>query len=115
MTIRNPIRTLSPEVARKIAAGEVIERPASVVRELLDNSVDSGASLVSLSVRRPVAIGMLVVATKADRLPRNALRATLEGLPQEFGVDRIARFSARTGEGRDELWREIRSACQPET
>jgi GTP-binding protein len=54
---------------------------------------------------------LLVVATKADRLPRNALRATLEGLRQEFGVDRMARFSARTGEGRDELWREIRSAC----
>jgi GTP-binding protein len=54
---------------------------------------------------------LLVVATKADRLPRNALHATLEGLQQEFGVDRVARFSARTGEGRDELWREIRSAC----
>lgn len=57
----------------------------------------------------------LVVATKADRLPRNTLPAALEGLQQEFGVDRIARFSARTGEGRDELWREIRSACQQET
>ncbi len=53
----------------------------------------------------------LVVATKADRLPRNTLRAALEGLQQEFGVDRITRFSARTGEGRDELWQEIRSAC----
>jgi GTP-binding protein len=58
---------------------------------------------------------LLLVATKADRLPRNALRATLEGLQQEFGVERIARFSARTGEGRDELWREIHSACQQET
>jgi len=54
----------------------------------------------------------LVVATKADRLPRNTLRTALEGLQQEFGVDRITRFSARTGEGRDELWREIRSACR---
>ncbi|HVP51724.1 MAG TPA: ribosome biogenesis GTP-binding protein YihA/YsxC [Terriglobales bacterium] len=54
---------------------------------------------------------LLVVATKADRLSGNTLRTALEGLQQVFGVDRIARFSARTGEGRDELWREIRDAC----
>jgi len=58
---------------------------------------------------------LLVVATKADRLSGNTLRAAVEKLRQEFGVDRIARFSARTGEGRDELWREIRSACRQET
>jgi GTP-binding protein len=57
----------------------------------------------------------LVVATKADRLSGNTLRTALEGLQQEFGVERIARFSARTGDGRDELWREIRSACGNET
>jgi GTP-binding protein EngB required for normal cell division len=58
---------------------------------------------------------LLVVATKADRLSGNTLRAALERLQQEFGVDRIARFSARTGDGRDELWREIRSACQDQS
>jgi len=45
-----PIRELAPEVARKIAAGEVIDRPAAVVRELLDNAIDSGASRVSLEI-----------------------------------------------------------------
>ena len=53
---------------------------------------------------------LVVVATKADRLSGNTLRTALEGLQREFGLDRIARFSARTGEGRDELWREIHSA-----
>ena len=53
----------------------------------------------------------LVVATKADRLSGNALHRALAGLQEELGVERIARFSARTGDGRDELWREIRSAC----
>jgi len=58
---------------------------------------------------------LLLVATKADRLSGNALRTALEGLQREFGVERIARFSARTGDGRDELWRAIRSACGAET
>lgn len=48
--VYNPIQILPAETALKIAAGEVIEKPASVVRELLDNSIDSGASKISLEV-----------------------------------------------------------------
>lgn len=44
------IKFLAPEEARKIAAGEVIDRPAALVREFIDNALDSGAKLVEASI-----------------------------------------------------------------
>jgi len=48
--ILRSIRVLAPEVAARIAAGEVVERPVSVVRELLDNAIDAGATRITVEI-----------------------------------------------------------------
>lgn len=60
------------------------------------------------SIGRP----FLMVGTKADKLSGNTLRKSMDAFAQHLPGLRIVPFSARTGTGRDELWREIRSAVQ---
>lgn len=49
--MRRPVRVLREDVARRIAAGEVIDRPAAMVRELMDNAVDSGAGRITVEIK----------------------------------------------------------------
>lgn len=48
----NPIRILDPTVAQRIAAGEVIDRPQAIIRELLDNAIDAGATAIDVYIKQ---------------------------------------------------------------
>jgi DNA mismatch repair protein MutL len=73
----NTIRILPEKVASQIAAGEVIERPASVVRELIDNSIDANADRISVEIDRG-GKGLIKVTDNGFGMGRDDLLLCLE-------------------------------------
>jgi DNA mismatch repair protein MutL len=71
-TLRRAVKVLKDPVARRIAAGEVIDRPASVVRELLDNAIDAGSTEISVYIEEG-GIGRIRVVDNGCGMTRDDL------------------------------------------
>lgn len=119
------IRVLSPTTINRIAAGEVIERPAAVVRELIDNAIDAGATQIDVEIdaggKRHISVRDNGIGISKAELPLAIQRHATSKLPEENldsiqylgfrgealpSIGAVARLSITSGKKDSETWRQ---------
>ena len=93
------IKQLDPHVADLIAAGEVVERPASVVKELMENAIDAGASAITVEIARG-GMSLIRVADNgcgipADQAATAFLRHATSKISSEYDLEAIGTLGFR--------------------
>ena len=88
------INVLEPEIANLIAAGEAVDRPASVIKELLENAIDSGATIITTEIQRGGVTYM--------RVTDNGCGITFDDLPKT--ILRHATSKIKTAEDLNSIW-----------
>ena len=93
------IRVLEKQVAELIAAGEVVDRPSSVIKELVENAVDAGATVITVEIRRGGIAFMRVTdngcGIAAEDVPTAFLRHATSKVNQEDDLNSIATLGFR--------------------
>ncbi len=93
------INVLTREVSELIAAGEVIERPSSVIKELLENSIDSGANVITIEIKNGGRTYMRVTdngcGISSDDIPTAFLRHATSKITSKDDLDKILTLGFR--------------------
>ena len=93
------IKLLSKEVSELIAAGEVIDRPASVAKELLENAVDAGANVITIEIKNGGRTYLRVTdngkGISMEDLPTAFLRHATSKISEKNDLDRILTLGFR--------------------
>ena len=72
-----PIQILNKELSTRIAAGEIIERPSSIIKELLDNSIDASSNKINVVIQNG-GLDSILVSDNGNGIPHNEIQLAIQ-------------------------------------